>query len=338
VSVLKEQPGADIGKYSKMVFASGKPVIAYMSVEPGKAGRTRTKISVARATTESPHSAADFTFEDVAVDEDGPCRADACDAGYACLKDTGTCTKQIAGCTPACSDAQACVTKDNKATCLAKASAIATYPRGLGGYISMASGPEGLGLVAYDGYHGNLMGFIDRGKAPWERVLLDGETGSRTDKTAIDTGDVGMAASLAIDDNGTWHVSYVNGLDETLRYLTVAKGKPGKSEIVDDGTQVDGKPFPDGKHVVGDDSAIRVEGDVITIYYADSSSLGLRRATGTAAPGKTHSWDLGSVEQDGKWVAFPQFVPDDDDKVAVWWRRTLPETQSVEGNVIVLSP
>jgi len=337
VSVLKEQPGADIGKYSKMVVVAGKPVIAYMHLEPGNAGRTRTKISLARAKVESPHGPEDFTFEDIAVDEDGPCRANACAGGEACVKETGSCTKTVGGCQPACVDSEACVTKDNKATCVAKTGAIETYPRALGPYISLAQGPQGLGLVAYDGYHGNLVAFMDKGALPWERVILDGETGKRSDKTALDTGDVGMAASLAIGPNGTWHVSYVNGLDESLRYISMAGGKPGKSQIVDDGTSVDGKPHADGKHIVGDDSTIRVDGDVITLYYADSSSLGLRRAVGTGASPTSRKWDLRSVKQDNRWVAFPQFVPGED-KVAAWWRQSTRATKTVEGNVIVLSP
>ena len=335
VAVLKEQAGADIGKYSKMVLVDGKPIIAYMHLEPGNAGRTRTKISLARAKVESPHGPEDFSFEDIAVDEDGPCRADACSGGEACVKETGTCTKTVGGCQPACGDAQACVTKDDKASCVAKMGAIGTYPRGLGPYISLAAGSQGLGLVAYDGYHGNLVGFMDCGAVPWERVILDGETGKRSDKTAIDTGDVGIAASLAIGSGGTWHVSYVNGLDETLRYISMTNGKPGKSEIVDDGTTADGKPHADGKHIVGDDSTIRVEGNVITIYYADSSSLGLRRAVGTGASASSHKWDLRSMKQDNKWVAFPQFVPGED-KVAAWWRQSTRESKTVEGNVIVL--
>ena len=337
VSVLKEQAGADIGKYSKMLLVDGKPVIAYMHLEPGNAGRTRTKISLARAKVESPHGPEDFSFEDVAVDEDGPCRANACSAGEACVKETGTCTKTVGGCQPACGEADVCVTKDNKATCVAKMGAIETYPRGLGPYISFAAGPQGLGLVAYDGYHGNLVAFMDRGAVPWERVILDGETGKRADKTAIDTGDVGIGASLAIGASGTWHVSYVNGLDETLRYISMTNGKPGRSEIVDDGFTVDGKPHADGKHIVGDDSTIRVDGDVIKIYYADSSSLGLRRAVGTGGSGSSRKWDLRSVKQDNKWVAFPQFVPGED-KVAAWWRQSTRESKTVEGNVIVLSP
>src|SRR6202011_3167504 len=98
-----------------------------------------------------------------------------------------------------------------------------------------------LGMVVYDRPHGNLVALADQGGGKWSRTILDGETGSRTDKTAIDTGDVGVAASLTIDNGGVWHVTYVSGLDESLRYLDVTGGKPSKSEIIDDGSTVDGK-------------------------------------------------------------------------------------------------
>src|SRR5262249_42895748 len=79
VTVLKEQPGSDIGKYSKMLIVDGKPVVAFMHLEPGNGGHTRSKVVLARAKTETPHEATDFAFEDVAIDEDGPCRADSCE-------------------------------------------------------------------------------------------------------------------------------------------------------------------------------------------------------------------------------------------------------------------
>jgi hypothetical protein len=338
--VLKEQPQADIGRYSKMLLVSGKPVIAFMHVEAGNGGRTRSKVVLGRAKTELPHSAGDFEFEDIATDEDGPCRANSCPTGEACIKETGTCTKMVGGCPAACTDSQACVTKGAQAQCLAKMSTVETYPRALGAYISLANGPQGLAAVLYDGFHGNLVGLMDRGALPWERAVLDGETGNRPDKTAIDTGDVGASASLAIAPDGTWHVSYVNGTDESLRYIMVANGKPGRSEIVDDGTTVDGKPHEDGKHLVGDDSAIRIDPsrDIVTIFYADSSSLGLRRAIGTGRGGDpSRKWDLNTVPQDNKWMAFPQVVPNDD-KVAVWWRQSTRASKSVEGDVLVIGP
>lgn len=337
ISVLRQQAGADVGKYAKMLVVDGKPVVAFLQIEPGNGGHTRSKIVIARANNDAPKGPEDFTFSDAAVDEDGPCRATTCGGGEACIKETGVCTKTIGGCPAQCAEGEACVSKDDKAQCLAKIGSIETYPRGLGAYISMANGPQGLGIVAYDGFHGNLVGLQDRG-GKWERVILDGETGKREDKTAIDTGDVGIAASLTISNSGVWHVSYVNGVDESLRYLQVDNGKVGRSEVVDDGTSVDGKTHADGKHLVGDDSSIRVDGDVITIYYADSSSLGLRRAIGTGATPTSHKWDLKSIPQENKWVAFPQAIPGDENRVAAWWRQSTRSSKTVEGNVIVITP
>jgi hypothetical protein len=143
-----------------------------------------------------------------------------------------------------------------------------------------------------------------------------------------------MAAALAIAPSGTWHVSYVNGIDETLRYISFADGKPGKSEVVDDGTAVDGKAFPDGKHLVGDDSAIRVDGDVVTVLYTDNHSLGVRKAVGTTAGG-VRKWDLRSVALSKTWVKFPQFVPDED-KALAFWTQVGKSNQSIDGDVIML--
>jgi len=132
-------------------------------------------------------------------------------------------------------------------------------------------------------------------------------------------------------------VTYVSGLDETLRYLTVTGGKPGKSEIIDDGSTVDGKPFADGKHVVGDDSAIHAEGDVITVYYQDATVGTLRRAAGTAS-GSTHKWDLRTLQQPNKFGGyFPQIVPGED-KVANFWEQTDHAAKSRVGDVTILAP
>lgn len=334
--VLKEAPGADIGRYSKMLIVDGKPVVAFLHVEPGNGGKMRSKIVLARSKVPTPRDAAAFSFEDVYVDEEGPCRADSCAGGQACVKGTGTCTPTVGGCAPACGASEACVSVDNKATCVAVQGTVETYPRAVGAYISLANGPGGLGIAAYDAVRGNLLGFADKGGA-WERILLDGETGSRADKTAIDIGDVGIATSLAIDGAGTWHLSYVNGIDETLRYLTVENGKPGRPEVVDDGSSVDGQPFPDGKHVVGDDSTLRADGDVVTIYYQDATVGTLRRAVGTRS-GATRKWDLRTVPQPNRFAGFfPQIVPGED-RVANWWRETDRGAKSVLGDVTILTP
>jgi MYXO-CTERM domain-containing protein len=334
---VKEQPLADIGRYSKMLLVDGKPVIAFLQIEPGNGGKTRSKVVVARSNVESPREASDFRFEDAAVEEDNPCAASTCDA-RACVKASGICTSTVSGCTPSdCGTGKACVTESGKATCVATKAGTQTYPDVFGDFISLAQVGGRLGMVVYDRPHGNLVALAEQGAGKWVRSVIDGETGSRKDKTAIDTGDVGVAASLAIDSTDTWHVTYVSGLDETLRYLTVKGGKPGKPEIIDDGSAVDGKAFPDGKHVVGDDSAVRVQGDVVTVFYQDATIGTLRRASGTKS-GTTHKWELRTLQQPNKFGGyFPQIVPGED-KVANFWEQTDRATKSRIGDVTILSP
>ena len=273
VSVLREQPGADVGRYGRMILDGDRPVIAFLQLEPGAAGRRRSKVVLARARLPSPRGAEDFTFEDVAVDEDGEPGGGAAE----------------------------------------------THPRVLGPYLDLARGPQGLGIVAYDGRHGDLVGLVDRGRVPWERVVLD------------DGADVGIAASLAIGPTGTWHVGYVDGVAETLRYLEVVDGRTTRREIVDDGAA------PDGKHIVGDDAAIRVSGDTVTITYADSTALGLRRATRLLT---ADAWQVRTVADTApvpRWLLFPQPVPGED-AIAAFWRRTSREDRMVEGSVTLLGP
>ncbi|MDB4942101.1 MAG: hypothetical protein JWP97_1635 [Labilithrix sp.] len=335
---LREAAGADVGRYAKMLVVGGKPVVAFLQVEAGAEGKTRSRVVVARANSEVPADGSDFRFEDAAVEESNPCGATTCTGGQVCLKTTGTCTATTAGCTPAdCGSGKACVATAGAATCEATKSGTQTYPDVFGDFITLAQGGGKLGIVVYDRPHGNLVALADQGGGTWTRTVLDGETGSRTDGTAIDTGDVGVAASLQIDDGGTWHVTYVSGLDETLRYLAVTAGKPGKSEIIDDGSGVDGKPFPDGKHLVGDDSALRVDGDLVTVYYQDVTVGQLRRASGTKS-GAGHTWSTRALAQDGKFAGyFPQIVPGED-KVANFWEQTDRASHSRVGDVTIVTP
>jgi hypothetical protein len=334
---VKEQLGADVGRFSKMLLVNGKPVIAFLQVESGNGGKVRSKVIVARANVDNPAEPSDFRFEDAAVEEANPCAVTTCTGGQVCPKTTGICAATVGGCTPAdCGQGKACISEGGKATCVAVKSATQTYPDVFGDFISMSQDNGQLGIVVYDRPHGNLVALAEQGST-WTRAIVDGETGSRTDNTAIDTGDVGLAASLEIDTSGVWHISYVSGLDETLRYLTVTDGKPGKSEIIDDGSAVDGKPITDGKHVVGDDSAIHAEGDVITVYYQDATLGTLRRAAGTKS-GATHAWDLRTLQQPNKVGGFfPQIVPGED-RVANFWEQTDHVTKSRVGDVTILSP
>ncbi len=334
VFTVKEQAGADVGRFSKMVLVDGKPVIAFLQFAPGSGGKTRSSIVVARANVAVPTKAEDFRFGEVAIEEDNPCSPTTCASGEACVQATGACSPKVGGCTPAdCGQDKACVTEAGKATCVAVKVAAQTYPDLFGDFIALARGPK-LGIVVYDRPRGNLVGLAEQGDGTWTRMILDGEKGSRADKTAVDTGDVGLAPSLQIDSDGTWHVSYVSALDETLRYVTVAAGKVSDSVIVDDGTSVDGSPITAGKHLVGDDSVIRVEGESVTIYYQDVTVGTLRRAFGS----KRGAWELTTIPQPGKFGGyFPQLVPGDD-RVANFWEQTVRDGKRRVGDVSILSP
>lgn len=336
--VLKGGAPVDAGRYSKMILDGGKPVIAFLQMEPGAGGKTRSKVTLARATEELPGEPSAWTFSDIAVTDDGPCRPTSCKTGEACVKDTGSCSATTGGCTPAdCGAGKACVSQGGKATCVnvVGKDAIETYPNAFGAYVSLASGPNGLGVVVYDRIHGNLVAIQPQGSG-WQQVILDGETGSRKDNTALDTGDVGMGASLFISQDGTWHVSYVNGVDETLRYVSLAGGKPGRPEIVDDGFSVDNQPFKDGKHIVGDDSTVSVESSgAISIFYQDATAGTLRAASGVVQGG-ARKWSKKTIAQPDKFAGFfPRAI---DGKVANFWRKTDKGSREITGDVALIAP
>ncbi len=333
---IKHGASADYGRYSKTIVVDGKPVVAFLAMEPGNAGRMRSKVTIARATEELPKADSAWKFEDAAIIEDSPCRASTCKSNEACVKATGICQSKVAGCTPAdCGTGKACVTIDKKSACsdIIDQASVETYPNTFGAYISLAKGPQGLGMVVYDRTHGNLVALANVGGG-WQQTILDGETGSRKDKTAVDTGDVGAGASLFIDGAGTWHVTYVNGIDETLRYVQLAGGKPTKSEVVDDGLGLDGKPFPDGRHIVGDDSFVQVEpSGSISVFYQDATAGTLRSASGVAQ-GATRKWTSKLVAQPGKFAGF--FPKGVDGKIANFWRQTNRTTKEITGDVSIV--
>ena len=72
----------------------------------------------------------------------------------------------------------------------------------------------------------------------------------------------------------------------------------------------------------------------MTVYYTDSSSLGVRKAVGTSAAG-TRRWDLRTVPLQKTWVLVPAFVPGEP-KALAFWRQTTKSNKTVEGDVIML--
>lgn len=336
---LKKVPNGDTGRYVKMIMVNGNPVVAFLQMEKGNGGKTRSKIVVGTAKA-SPPTQSDWTFQDAAVDEDAPCNPAFCGTNEACVKSTGLCQPTVNGCMPAdCGMGNACVTIMNAAKCEAVVvkDGPLSYPNAVGLYVSLAQAGDHLGIVAYDRVRGNLLGIQNPG-GMWQLQILDGQTGANSDPMRMDTGDVGIGASLAITGNGDWHVAYVNGITETLQYILVPGGmKPLKTEIVDDGLN-NGAPYPDGKHIIGDDATVQVDpgSGTVTIAYQDSTAGTLRVATGALGMGATHKWSAKTLPQMGKFGGFfPRFLTPP--QVANFYRQTDHAMGDVTGDVAVTS-
>jgi hypothetical protein len=346
VHTVMQVAGSDIGRYAKMLVIDGSPTIAFLIMEPGSGGKLTSKVEVATATTQTPSSAADWQFEDAAVDDNGPCRSAFCKAPAVCIASTGSCEAPSTACKGAC-DSGVCVSTDAGASCETPlaSSYIDIYPNAFGDYITLANGPDGLGIAVYDRIDGLLYG-VSKTHGSWQSQVIDGWTQPRMPSTgpdggSDDTGDVGVGASLFIAANGDWHISYVNGTTEALQYILVpGGGKPTDyPEIVDNGLSLDGKAFPDGLHIVGDDSFIMVDlSNVVTIRYQDATAGTLRFATGTPMTGGKHQWAFHAVSQPNKFAGFfPHQLAGQND-VANWWRTADPATGDISGNVSFVSP
>lgn len=346
IHVVSTKVGADQGRYVKMIMVNGNPVVAFLGMEAGNGGYVRSRVIVGRAKSNNPSSSGDWTFEDAAVNEQDPCQPQFCAAGQACLTTvgavTGICTPTVTGCNPACAaTGQACISVKSAATCTAvldSSNFYPSYPTVLGDYVSLANGPSGLGIAVYDRFHGNLWAVSDTG-GKWTSTLLDGQTGSGS--STADTGDDGIDAALSIQPNGDWDVVYVNGIQEHLQLIVWpgGKGTPLKPEVIDDGYD-NGKPYPDGQHVVGDDAQFIIDGSGnITVAYQDSTAGALRVATGAPGTGGTHKWTAKTVPQTGKGFAgfFPKFVTGTA-QIANWFRTTDMTELTESGDVTLVTP
>ena len=335
---IKQAANGDSGRYSKMLIVNGNPVVAFLTMEAGTNGALRSRVTVATSQSPAPKDPSAWTFDDALVDDNEPCTATTCSSAQSCVQSTGKCAATTGSCTPACGTGDACIAPaTGAASCqtVIDASTIVTYPNAFGDYVSFQNGPSGLGIVVYDRIHGNLVA-LDHASGAWKQVILDGETGDRTKGTAKDTGDDGIGASLFIASDSTWHVSYVSGLDESVRYVTYKNGVVGKAEVVDDGTGVAGEPFTDGNHIVGDDSTIQVDASgTVTVAYQDATAGTLRRAVGTS--GSTgHKWTLAKLDQPGRFAGF--FPAAADASIANYWRSIDPTSHDTTGDVSFITP
>ncbi len=333
VSVVEGKAGAEIGRYAKLLAQNGGFVIAYQSIEAGgDNGAALAKVRVATSPSDKPGAVA-WAFEDAVVAKNTPCRAAFCASDSACVAATKLCAKKSDACMPACGSGNACVDDNGAAACapIFDANKIDAYPDAIGDYIAIAPDPKGgIGIAYYDRPAGDLM-IATKASGAWTSVLVDG-----SDAAGNDTGDMGIGASLAIDASGTYHLTYVDGLTEAVRYVAVTGGKVGTSEIVDDGLGVGGQAFEDGQHLVGDDSHISVSpSGEVRVTYQDATAGTLHYAVGVVGADK-HTWTVKIIPQDGFAGAFSSIVEVDGKlQLANWWRKG---GKQVEGDVALVSP
>lgn len=335
VSFVQQAPSSDIGRYAKLLFVKELPVIAYLAMEPGEGGSVTSSVRIATGESASPGEGA-WRFEDVAKDEATPCRAFLCGAGAKCIRSTGRCaTPRAAGdCEPGCASGQACIDDGGSPACAAisDGNRLETYPEAIGDYIAMAPDDAGgFGLAFYDRIHGDVV-IASKSMGAWETRIVDGAAPDGTD-----TGDVGMGTSLFIDRAGDWHLAYADGRSEGLRYARVKGGTEVEpSEVADDGLGIEGAPFEDGQHLIGDDANVFVTAaGEVRISYQDATSGTLRLAIGTKS-GDGHSWLIRAIEQEGFAGAFSRIVEVDGRLlIANWWR---VGGQTTKGDVALVAP
>ncbi|HTJ84967.1 MAG TPA: hypothetical protein VL400_24785, partial [Polyangiaceae bacterium] len=318
IETVDDGADSDVGRYSKLVYDGGAATIAFLAMDATADGFAKSRVRLATRGTNG------FTIEDVATNDSTPCRAQLCNAGSKCVDGDGRCAPPSTAC-GTCDAGTECVTLDGSAQCVTTLSAgkLDALPVAGGLYISLAKNPAGgLGIAYYDRVEGSLK-VAAKDTAGWTSVTVDG--GPQADGTYLDAG---VGASLFIDDGGDWHLSYVDGYNETLKYARVENGAVASIETVDDGLTLGGVDFPDGLHVVGDDSHIAVtpQGDV-TISYQDATNGKLRYATGTKTT-TGHDWTVKVVDADNFGGFFSgQLDANGSRQLLHWWRKLAPDSE-----------
>ncbi len=329
IHTVQQKAHSDLGRYAKMLVVGGKPVIAYLFMESA-ADAAKSGVRVATASSSKPGATSDWTFQDVYSDSNTPCRGYLCASGE-CRADTGKCQATANGCDPKCTSPDKCFDDSGAMSCAATLPATApeAYPEGAGLYVNLAEISGGLGVLFYDRIHGNLMGARQQG-GTWQTATLFAGQGDGPDGP-VDTGDVGIGASLFVDSKGDWHTAYVNGFDETLVYMKITGGTtPTAEEVVDDGV------VPEGQAVVGDDTSIRVQSSgEVQIAYQDASSGEARWAQGTSSAAG-HTWTKKKLTVSDFAGGFNRVLDvSGKTQVMTWWRRAKPRT---EGDITLVSP
>ncbi len=283
------------GAYSDLTRTDSGVAVAYLGVLPPTSlpGRPTSEVRVATAGA-APSGATDWTIARIGTTEID-CRPQFCPDGAACLE-SGECVDSP-GDQPVLPDPY-----------------IEDRPPAVGLFPRLAPTASGLALVYYDRAGGNLMGAEFDGSAWGTPFLIDGYGVGDPD-----VGDSGIGASLAVDAAGAWHITYVDGAEETLRYARVEGGSVTRTEIVDDGTTDGTSPHPDGRHIVGDDSSLVVtDGGELRVAYQDATS---QRAMFARSTGDG-TWSIQVLDSDDSAGYFTrQVLLGTTSFVAHWWRR-----------------
>ena len=303
---------ADSGRYSSVaLLPDGRPAVAYLRIEPPTAspGRPRSSVRVAMADITDPRGGDAWTTTEVAAAEID-CRPELCDEGDRCLED-GRCVTPTEDCGDPCDSATACF----MAVCEAALGDpyVEDMPPAVGLYNDMVATDSGLALVFYNRREGNLYGTSFDGATWAEPFLIDGHGVADPD-----VGDCGAGAALFVDESGVWHVTYIDGSEETLRYARVEDGVAA-TELVDDGSTDGESPHPDGRHLVGDDSAVVVApSGEIRVVYQDATSHRAMLARRMPADAEWSIRVLDMLDHTGFWLS--QTLLGDTSLVATFWR------------------
>ncbi len=147
---------------------------------------------------------------------------------------------------------------------------------------------------------------------------------------------------MFITSTGDWVASYVNGTTEALQYIRVpgGTGQPAAPEVIDNGTTLAAVPYPDGQHIVGDDSFIEVDSSgIVTVSYQDATAGTLHVATGTPVSGGTHVWNVVSPSQPNEFAgAFSHAILGVTTSFANYWVSVDSSTMDETGNVSFVAP
>jgi hypothetical protein len=304
----------DAGRYADMAIgADGRAAISYNAIEERTdiPGAFLSKIKVAWATDAAATS---WTVSEI-ESMDIPCWAALCGEPRVCQDATRT-----------------CVTPDPESAC--GAAGCGTGQECISGscedvFASPIDFPEGVGIVTgidFDLGGNPVAVYYDRGA--WDRVagalrphgdLKQAQwNGSTWSITVLDGsgGDAGWYPSIDIDAAGQRHVSYVDGIAETLVYLNP---DAGVREIVD-GRSIAGRE----RVIVGDDSTVRATaaGDVWIAYqnaYARTLLLAHRTAPGTWAV-----QEVDATDSSGFYANLTLGTDGTTPVISTYWHRTTP--------------